>query len=277
MNEPDLPSQIAADLEKSGFAAEMRVLRTLHSRGWRATAGNSFYDLDENVSREFDVHGWVVSHHPVIEYRSVRVFSHLAIEVKRSSKPWVIFEHDALPQWQLDGGWNDVLSRIHDFPVEPSALLDIFVQHSLTRKLGWKGYGIHEAFKNPDQPSRWYPAFISAAKAAEHVLETSADPETSRDRLSRDPSLFPPELHIVQPVVILEGKLFRARLNEDGSPTVRPADAAEIDFAFKSPGYRRSLYRVLVVTVGGFAEQLQRLEARHQILFHQLMRLCGFP
>jgi hypothetical protein len=275
VSEPDLATKLAADLEKSGFGAEMRVLQTFHARGWRCNGGNSFFDLDEKVSREFDVHAWLVSTHPARAGR-LRVFSHLAVEVKKSERPWVIFQHASLPKWQLGGGWTDVLSRVFDFPKEPTYLLDAFVGHSLTRKLGWKGYGIHEAFKNPDQPSRWYSACITAVKAAEHILETSADPEGSRGRPSPDPNQQPPELNTVQPILVLDGPLFRASLTEAGIPQVEPISAAEIDFVFKTPEYRNSCYRIAVITLAGLGEQLERLEARHRSLFDSLMTQCGW-
>lgn len=275
MSEPDLAMKLAADLEKSGFGSEMRVLQTFHARSWRCNGGNSFFDLDEKISREYDVHAWLVSTHPATS-GSLRVFSHLAVEVKKSERPWVILQHASLPRWQLEGGWTDVLSRVFDFSREPTYLLDSFVRHSLTRELGWKGYGIHEAFKKPDQPSRWYSACITLAKAAEHILETSADPKDSRPRLSADPNHQPPELNTVQPILVLDGLLFRAGLTEAGVPEVVPISAAEIDFVFKTPEYRRSVYRIAVVTMDGLGKQLERLEARHRSLFNSLMNQCGW-
>ena len=85
-------------------------------------------------------------------------------EVKKSEKPWVVFKN--YPKKYFDScAWNNIIDYIN-LPCKPIHLSNSLAEHSLIKLNGWEGTGIHEAFKNPDQPSRWYGAFLSAIKAA---------------------------------------------------------------------------------------------------------------
>src|ERR1017187_7772201 len=109
-----LIEKISEDLEKSGFAAEIRAFRIFQQHRWSIQAGEVYQDLDENKTREIDlsahldVYGrsgvsndpngttWVrVGERSPIESATERVAVHSTIvaEVKkRRSKPWVVLK-----------------------------------------------------------------------------------------------------------------------------------------------------------------------------------------
>jgi hypothetical protein len=268
-----LLAKIKSDLEKSGFGSEMRALQRFTQKGWSCTGGNSFFDNDENISREFDIQAYRCSIHEVRQASYVRVSSFIVAEVKKSDRPWVVFKQAHQHDWRLQGGWTDVLFRAFDFPDQLSLLVGRFSRYSLSRLLGWSGHSIHESFKDPNQPSRWYSAFVTAVKAAEHVLETNADPEDSRPRISKDVNRNPPDLYLVQPIVVLDGLLFKAELNASGQPEVEEIDCAEVEFVFRSQEYRRSSYKIPVITLAGLDSQIDRIAQRHEALFDGLVKL----
>lgn len=47
------------DLEKSGFGAEMKVLKTMVECGWHQVGSDTYHDEDEDISRDIDASGFI--------------------------------------------------------------------------------------------------------------------------------------------------------------------------------------------------------------------------
>ena len=139
----------------------------------------------------------------------------------------------------------------------------------LGSRLGWYGNGMHEAFKNPDQPSRWYSAFVSVCKAAEHELaENSWDDEVQEGEY--------PYLWFGTPLVVLDGQLFSADLDAKNELLLVEEKMCSVRFVYNTQKYRRKHYFVDVVTLEALSEYLEFAANRNDALTSALLKLAGY-
>lgn len=263
MNE-DLRNRIIADLEKSGFASEMNAIRLFLDRGWRCSGGSSYYDRDEYKSREIDIGAY----RPVIEKNSaphISCFFHIIAEVKKSDKPWVMFKSRV--KKPLDA-WNNLIFR-DNLPLSGDNMVRELSSKSLLATYGWQAYGIHESFKNPNQPSQWYGAAISACKAAEDVLSAESW-ETNQGEWEPAKTIH---FIFVKPVIIFDGLLLSAEREKDGSLNVEHVSAAPISFVYRTASYRKPSYSLDVVALGSLDEYVAATEDRHRDIIGGIKRM----
>lgn len=253
----ELANRIVADLKKSGFSTELSARKILIDAGWSVDAGCGYLDKDQNKSREIDIVATSVAN--LRHGEKVYLYSefHICAEVKKSKSPWVVFDQKTHPAL-LSCAWNNLTSNIN-LPTEARFLTEGLTGQSLVKLNGWAGSGIHESFKNPDQPSRWYSSFVSVSKASEYYLETAA-PEG--DPVTDDIFANPCEMHFVQPLVILDGPLFRAVLTDAGDIELTEIENAAFKFDYKSKNYETSNFRVDLVTIGGLEPYIKTVKAR---------------
>jgi hypothetical protein len=198
MADDKLLADLKTDLEKSGFGAELAALRLFHSAPFRATASKTYFDKVSNSQRQIDISAGHELH--VINNNWIYQAELLVLaEVKKSEKPWVVFKTST-----YENPYNVYLAESlieeHNAPSRR--------QHETRAKLAdyavkvrgnWFGHGVHEAFKKPDDFSRWFKAASSVSRAA-----------------WANPFSRPPQqenmatVAIVHPAVILHGRLFAA-------------------------------------------------------------------
>lgn len=253
----DLFAKLRADLEKSGLRSELSVRRMMSEKGWSVDGGGAYHDLDEDKSREFDLSAAKVARLESGKRTCCYLEFHLVGEVKKSERPWVVFKRP-LPSWSTGCAWNNLIRAIN-LPCEPARLARPLGRNSLLSVNGWIANGLHEAFKSPDMPSRWYSAFVSVCKAADSYLSTHS-PEG--DQTTEDLIANPAELFFVQPLVILDGQLISVELTADGEMQFAHVDSAAFQFSYKTQHYTRSHYRVDLVTVAGLPAYLDQQQAR---------------
>ncbi len=87
----DLEKKILDDIQKTGFASELRVISALLEQGWNTDHGETYEDKDENKSREIDITASKPAYDPQVAFRFNFT---LVIEVKRSEQPWIVFTTD---------------------------------------------------------------------------------------------------------------------------------------------------------------------------------------
>ena len=255
----ELLAKVRADLERSGMHTEMLARQIFHRAGWSMSGGAAYLDRDEGKSRELDISAARVSNLELkgtsLGYNEMRIVA----EVKKSERPWIVFKRPP-PTYQVGCAWNNLISSIN-LPCEPHELARFLETGSLLMENGWEGVGIHEAFKNPDQPSRWYGAFVAVCKAAEaHLDDHSPDGE----RLSPDIATEPTEITFHQPLVILDGALITAELSPDNEIVLAAAQSAAFKFDYRTPVYKRGPYRVDLVTLAGLEAYLDLQVTRQE-------------
>lgn len=173
--------------------------------------------------------------------------------MKKTERPWVVFKREHTYGLEELDAWNN-LTYVVNLPCNHFQLVDVLSQHSLLQTLGWRGYSIHESFKKPDAPSRWYSAFVSVCKATEAEL-------VRHSKSSVELAIWH-EFSIFKPVVIVDGPLMAASLNDAGEVNLEEIDFAPFEFVHKSAMSTANDYRVDLVKLDSLSKYVDLSEQR---------------
>lgn len=227
MTEP-IEKQIAKDLEKSGYIAELHTGRALQKHDWHITFGETYVDRDDKKSREIDIEANRVFND---KDANLHVIMNLYVEVKQSLKhPWTVFmtrdsSHDY--GWTILHAGNAYMGKGHvAFPIAMTT-------EPMSRPDKKVGSAFHEAFRDPDAPSTIYKALISACKAAFHRQASWGESDESR-RFEANRKVV---LEFFVPLVVVAGQLFEVQLIDD-NVEILPADWLPVKLNYSSPQYR---------------------------------------
>jgi hypothetical protein len=264
-------NKLKEDLKKSGLGSELKAGQIFQNHNWSISSGGAYYDKDEGKSREIDIvahRGKSTSYNDkTIIYNSFIIHA----EVKKTEKPWIVFK--TYPKEMLKScAWNNIISAIN-LPVEPFKLVKYLQEHSLKKENQWIGSGIHEAFKNPDQPSRWYGAFLSAIKSGVDYYDThhpDKEEQTTANIIEN-----PTEITFIQPLIILDGKLITAELSQDNDIKLEEVHSAAFEFEYKTKNYNDSKYRIDVVTMEGLDSYISLIEKRQESFHNGIIKESG--
>jgi hypothetical protein len=271
---PELLEKLKKDLEKSGLGSELKVRQSFEKRGWSVYSGGAYLDKDDNKSREIDISATLGRQS---RKGKTRIFSNwvtIYAEIKKTEKPWIIFK-SKLPKYKTTCAWNNLIHAVN-LPCEPHKLVRLMSKNSLLIRNGWLGTGIHEAFKKPDQPSRWYGAFTTTLKACESYLEScQSENTTPTDEKQTDSVLKnPASLEFIQPLVILDGILVSAELSEDNEILLEEICSAAFEFEYRTPSYCQLSYRIDLTTLDSLDEYLSIVEKRQKDISDGLDIFC---
>lgn len=264
--------KLKEDLEKSGFGAEMLAIQAILSAkgGWTCNGSPSYYDRDSEQSREYDLRAFLPLVNRPKNGPHQSVSQDIAAEVKKIDKPWIVFKHKPRQDKMehIQAGWSDILHYRWNLP-DVGALMKILERTSLSHRNGWTGYGIHESFKKPDRPSRWYSAFVTACKAAEHITaeESGKSSQGSKEFIPNESS----RLYICKPTVIVDGPLFSAELTEEGEVELNEINSATVDFHFRTQHYNATSYKVAVVKLDELQSFVKLCEERQSLLLESIV------
>jgi hypothetical protein len=248
----ELLEKVRADIQKSGFASEMVAAKTFLDAGWGCQPGKSYFDQDEGKTREIDL-----SLHTSPGKRSIEeiLFEyHVLAEVKKSERPWIVFSHD-VGAYDKDA-WNNPCV-VWNLPCNPSEISPILAETSTRRNLPWKGYAVHEAFKDPSQPSRWYSAAVAACKACADNISSEAYSDKTRESWGSGTFLI-----LSNPLVILDGVLIRASLDKEAELQLEYVNLAPLNFEFRTTALKHDSYRLDIVTLAGLPSFIERSNER---------------
>jgi hypothetical protein len=255
----ELKTKLLADLKKTGFGSELRASATLNKLDWFCRSSTCYFDKDEKKSREIDITAEYSGDYKLPSGKLIGVFFHLIIEIKKSEAPWIVFRRNYKHRIEGFCSWDRNLISTTNFPKNEQGDFSSFLtRHSLKMVCSWEGFGIHQAFKDPDSPSRWYSAATTVCKAAEHLFEngesskvrTARLAETSREDFQNKRTSF----SFFQPLVILDGPLFSAVVSPKGELKLEEIKAAPFDFTFQTASYKRRSYRVDLITLNCLGE-----------------------
>lgn len=262
-------NKIINDLKKSGFGSEMQALRAFLTNEWHCSGGAAYYDRDEQRTREID---FLANRY--LSKDSISCGFYLVGEVKKTERPWVVFK--GKQPGDLPRGWRNLVF-FDNLPPGHGPLMIGFDKHSLSSQCLWYGYGIHESFKNPNQTSRWYSAFLSSCKAAEYILESLESLVNEKEDTSSDWSPNKESsLCFLQPIVVVDGPLLAADLNDCGEIVIEEIDAAPISFEYRTRQYKQRWgYAVDVVRLSAITNYIGLTERRHQDIFDWMIKIIN--
>lgn len=271
---PEFEKKVIADLEKSGFSAEFRAIRTFLYRGWGCTGFANYFDLDQELITGVDLFAWK-DKEKRLERLRYGVQFRIDAEVKKSEKyPWIVFKEKS--DHVIDDHINNLT---HICGLVPFSLRQEMAQDSVYSQLRWKAYGIHEGFKDPSAPSRSYSAMIKACKSAETTLKSSSAyyrefEENSKGHKDDEHAYKERFVVFVKPIVILDGVLLAASLSDTGQISIEEIQFAPVQFYYKSKHCEKGVYLVDIVTLGALEEYIRMSEKRHQNIFDKVESLA---
>lgn len=270
----DLNNKIISDLASSGFGSEMQSLKLFLDANWSADGNEIFFDKDEAKSREYDLSAFRSLDLESDGKLAAVTYIFLTGEVKKSNTPWIVFRHN--PRYSFDAV-DDGGSLLYasNLPKPLFHFHEAISNYSIVEQRGWWGKGIHEAFKDPNKKSRWYSAFITACKAGEHAMWREASAEDPRGSISDNLLEKATYFLLVRPVVILDGKLFSAQLDEDAKIQVEEITEASLSFGFRAEKYEIGRYTVDLVTLDSLSDYIQMWDKRHHCIIEELARQSG--
>jgi hypothetical protein len=270
-----LLKKLRDDLEKSGFGAEMQALKMMVERGWHYVGSDAYLDEDADTFREMDASGFL-QRLSILDGKILSmVFIFLAIEVKKATTPWVIFK----PPTPSSSDYREAIGPLvygANLPCPVFRLQEAFSCGSIAERNGWLGRGLHEAFKNPSDKSRWYSAFVTSCKAAEYIMRREVRAEDPRGSISDDLRKKPTYLLLSRPVVVLDGTLLAAELDDAGELLLSATEAATFEFRFASKHCKENRYNVDLVTLSGFAAYLDSWIERRNRIAAAVHKTAGF-
>jgi len=267
LSNQDLNKKILIDLHKSGFHSEMIALQRFVSAGWDTTGAASYFDLDEGKTREIDIRAHISFYDKLSHNCSVSNYYQIVAEVKKRKKPWIVFNVGSQDVGDFLGifdGWQNLIF-CEDMICQTHVIARAINESSLYQRLGWRGSGIHECFTKPEDPSKWYSAFIAVCKASESALKANSREKSGNNKTEKSPHMF-----FVMPVVILDGQLLSAKLDKENEILLEEIKYAAFDFDFKTKEYTRSRYRIDLVVLDNLSEYLEisrkRLKKIHNLI-----------
>lgn len=263
----ELEDRIRADLSKAGMLSEVLAQKTFDSAGWSVRGPGAYFDREEEKSREGDFYATSVLSANDNDGASVHSEFSVVAEVKKSERPWVVFKRH-LAAVDRGCGWNNLIARVN-MPCSSAKIFPYLSEYSLLNVVGWEGTGIHESFKSPDQPSKWYSAFVSSLKWASQMRD-EIGPDSGE--IQKDLKSNPTEFYFFQPVVVLDGLLFCAELDEHSQIQISEIALAPFRFSYESKSYERSSFRVDLVTIDGLREYVDLQKKRHQSIMNGLVK-----
>lgn len=276
---PDLEKKVIADLEKTGFPSEFEARRIIcsFSGGWDCTGTMGYFDLDEQKLRQVDIYAFMPCGDRVSKTKHTHTVWHLITEVKKSDggKPWIVFKErrdvirdvlrwrkDMVVYCNLPAAWDKNFSwRIYE--------------NSFCNGQHWIGYGVHESFKQPSEASRPYGAMLSAVKAAEHFHNEAKCSVKGQPAVTHDISKNPTRLNFIRPVVVLDGELLTAEVDNEGKLVVSEVEMSPMYVGYKSSHYDREWYRVDLVRLSALKKYLSFAEKQHNAIRKAILELGG--
>ena len=247
-----LREKLLKDIQKTGYPVELGVGDIFSRQGWGVQYSRYYVDRDEQKGKEIDI-----SAYRVASAEKVRVGLHLICEVKKSlDRPWIIF---STGREVLDSlGWN----RLHySFRVDHKVLsYNEMEKGSSDSGFLRIGRSYHEAFKSQDEKSRIFKALTSSVKASEDCLERNRDASEKSSKDTREQIEFDRVINFVEPVVILDGLLYEAYLNDRAELELNEIGHIPVSFGYISSGYVHYTYLVDVVTVRELANLVSSKE-----------------
>lgn len=251
-------AKVTDDLLKSGFASELKALKTFNERrDWTAVTGAAFFDPVLNMSRELDFTAHKHRFRRRAEEFLFNVTVSLVAEVKKSETPWAVLRGSPWATPELLFLMNSIIRSTGHVP--ESQIHSAFAKGCVISANGWFGHGVHEVFKKPNEHGRW---FAAAAKICRAAFEATQRPLL---QFQDDPWV----VEYTQPLVILDGKLLAVALDEKNDMTVEEISFASVQFEEHGREAKRC-FVVDLVTLEAFPRYIDRIESGFENCFELL-------
>ncbi len=200
----DLPVKIAAWLSGQGYPLEMETATAFKHQGFQTSQSEFYPDTETGQLRETDV---VAS--SFVNVAGVLIRLTLVVECKLSKdKPWLLFStgQDELPKAtsvlqraSSKAGAAALEALMHDEGIQNAPLFQMTEE---------TGYSITQAFATGED--KCFKAIMNVSKATSSMALHSDGYNVEKNRVEK---VKPHYAHLLFPVLVLDGRLFRCVLN----------------------------------------------------------------
>jgi hypothetical protein len=260
--ETDYKTRILKDIQNTGFPKELEIQSILIQHGWRAENNETYLDKDLEKGREIDVIGYKILHD-----KKLSLSFHLIIESKQCLKrPWIIFLTNEEFKY-ISPGWSllHFSENITHEQLDPSDINDTF-NHFDGNNIGT---AFHEAFKTQNEPSQIYESLITSCKAAVYQRDLNSWEPENPDKYDPNKEIY---LDFFIPIVVFEGDLFKAMLDNKGEIILQETQSVPIKLNYSSKKYEESTFYPRIVKMEGLTDYLSELKDKQEKLFKKILK-----
>ena len=223
----DLKAKLVKNLEETGYPVELKVGDILSKNRWWVEHNRYYIDEDEQKGREIDILAHTNSYFHSEEV-NLCVWLNLVCEVKQARKhPWVILSTTR----GLIEGEGYLRPHYHTSSID-SSLLDggEIERRATTKQFTRIGRSYYEAFKSADAKSAIFEALTTTIKASEYRLKKEKGAGVDIDTGLKEYR----EITFVDPIVVLDGLLYEAYLNDNNAIQLAPISHIPVSFGYIS-------------------------------------------
>lgn len=248
----DLNKKLIEDIRKTGYPTELKVSKIFELNNWSVKENEYFIDEDENKGREIDLRAH--SNQYIDDLYYICFWSMLSVEIKKSSKPWVIFTSN---KRRTDTGGYGLLNHMHNINKDILRYEDIMKKHPSSKQ---ESIGRTEYVAFTKNDPQIFSAVLSSTKASIANHRAAREHKEAYNETSYDAVFY-------SPVVVIEGKLYESYLNNCNEIEVKEVNHLVYSFNYASPSYQSRQYLVDIVTLDGLEDYLtlQRAWINHML------------
>lgn len=260
-----LKEKIVEDLLTAGFPLEVSVSNILNKSNWKVDSSVLYVDPDDQVTRELDVYALKIYGigAKVKSKEDILIFSHLIIQCKKSSKPWVFFDNAGndyfwLGFYSLKCGKSDFISKLHN-----SGRALGFSGHRYKNIKKHKSFHVYDNEKHGNQAI--YEALITSCKPLEYYKKMYGESAETA--------------HFFTPIVVLNGTLWSASMSKKSKIILKQVNKLIVRFDYifgadKKPEKYTYQY-IEVITQKEFTKSLKEIEKDNKTLLKSWIKFLN--
>ncbi len=242
MDATQLPQQIAADIEKSGFPLEVTTGLAFTKGSWTVVHQMVYRDLEENKSRAIDVLAIKNLTPTSGPFKQLLVWA--LIECKKSDNPWVFYGPTTDSLQDKKRTISNYLKVASNPPVDIKQGTLFQNSHYVTREpLDRLGQAHYMAFIDPKSKSHGvdqiWTALNQASKAV-YFFQTEITNDVSRKESSG-------ELHVFYPIIVVDGPIFLYSLDQNRRTQVTETQYVKFNHDVLTPKSDLELFLIDIV------------------------------
>jgi hypothetical protein len=251
-----LEANLIKDLEKTGYPAELRAGNVFARSGWTVHYNVYYMDWDEKKGREIDL---LAVNAVSSNKHDVWIRLHLPCAVKKSKDPWVIFTTEGAGEMVglEEPGWGRLHLKLNEIDYHVLSA-DKMEKKSTIHRFRRFGHSYYVAFGGSQSKPDIFAALTSSVKAAEDDLRQIKQVMGEDEARLGQKVWHGRDLTLIEPIVILDGNLYEAYLDNTGKMVVNKENHIPVCFGYLSTEYKRtdfaSEYIVEIVTIDGLAD-----------------------
>jgi hypothetical protein len=215
----DLKKKLLQDIKGTGFPLELRVTDIFSKQGWSVMNNVYYIDKDEMKGREIDLIAENFFRKSDGTNGLYFCFSLLVEMKKTEKKPWIFFTSN-------NGNRHYPRHTVQNSYAKNVRLSNVFMfEQHLHKKLGQSFY---QGFTGNSGRDDIFKAISGSVKALCHFKESSYIHHDNDNKFV---------IQLFEPLVILQGDLFSASLNDEGDIEIEETNYVQMLFNYLSPNY----------------------------------------